>query len=169
MAPASVPFFTTSVDGSGGFIGAQIGYDWQIDSFVIGAVADIAATNIKASLSPVLGGIAFSATSRLDYFGTVRARLGYAWDRVLIYGHGGFAYGRASQDVAVAGVPIFSGSQAKTGWTIGAGVEFAAFDNVSVGLEYGFLDLGRDTVFAAGGLSERLTVHTGKLSINYRF
>lgn len=166
-----VPTLAVTTDGSGGFIGAQVGYDWQINSFVIGAVADIAATSIDTSVAGVLGGVAFAASSDLDYFGTVRARLGYAWDTVLVYGHGGFAYGKASQDVTLAGVPVFSGSQSKNGWTIGLGAEFMAFDNVSVGLEYSYLDLGRDTVFVGGGIAatEDLTAHIGKLSINYRF
>lgn len=160
-----------SVTGNGGFIGGQIGYDWQIGSFVVGGVADIAASNIGASLNAAVLGVAVSASSRIEYLGTVRARLGYSWDRVLIYGHGGFAYGGARQNIAAAGVTLFNGRQSKTGWTIGAGVEFAAFDNVSIGAEYGYVDLGRSNVFTGGGatVTERITAHTGKLSINYRF
>src|SRR5690606_5504713 len=79
---------------AGGFLGGiQAGYDWQFaQRWVVGAVADIAATDYGASISASINGVeVFDGESQLKYLGTVRARLGYTWDRTLLYGHGGFA------------------------------------------------------------------------------
>ena len=72
---------------------------------------------------------AFVATSGngLDYFGTVRGRLGYAFDRTLVYATGGFAYATGTDDGARVGLQNFAGrrNDFKTGWTVGGGVEYA--------------------------------------------
>ena len=61
--------------------------------------------------------------SSLDYFGTVRGRLGYAFDRTLVYGTGGFAYGSGSADRSFGG---FAGNDSfRTGWAVGGGIEYA--------------------------------------------
>ena len=105
-------------NGDGGFTGgAQIGYNYQIGSFVIGAEADIqwADTNEDENVT-FLAGPGFAGTfvpgvfesNAPEWWGSVRARLGVAFDRVLVYGTGGLAY---SDDTA--------------GWALGAGVEWA--------------------------------------------
>jgi outer membrane immunogenic protein len=61
--------------------------------------------------------------SKPDFFGTVRGRLGYAFDRVLFYGTGGFAYGSGgSSDF---GLPNRSRDDLQTGWAVGGGIEYA--------------------------------------------
>ena len=61
--------------------------------------------------------------SSLDFFGTVRGRLGYAFDRTLVYGTGGFAYGSGSADRSFGG---YAGNDSfRTGWAVGGGVEYA--------------------------------------------
>jgi len=61
--------------------------------------------------------------SGLDYFGTVRGRLGYAFDRTLVYGTGGFAYGSGSADRSFGG---YAGNDSfRTGWAVGGGIEYA--------------------------------------------
>jgi len=59
----------------------------------------------------------------LDFFGTVRGRIGYAFDRVLFYGTGGFAYGAGGG--RQFGLPNSSQDDFRTGWTAGGGVEYA--------------------------------------------
>ncbi|MCJ2064729.1 porin family protein, partial [Methylobacterium sp. J-088] len=57
----------------------------------------------RGALAPGYYGTAPRGLSSLDYFGTVRGRLGYAFDRTLVYGTGGFAYGSGSADRSFGG------------------------------------------------------------------
>ncbi|MCQ0988401.1 outer membrane protein [Jiella marina] len=169
-----------SNSAGGLFGGAQAGFDYQMGSIVLGAVADIAASDIDSELSVSLGGLgSATAKSELKYLGTVRARLGYAMDRFMVYGHGGFAYGETEQSLSVTGLGTLTNdnNDTKTGYVVGAGLEYAAFDNISFQTEYSYVDLGTDSIFSqsfGGGalnlnLDESLDFHTVKASINYRF
>jgi len=157
----------------GGFIGgAQVGYDWQIGNWVIGGVADIAATNHDADISADIDGFGSAeAESKLKYLGTVRARAGYSFDRTLVYGHGGFAYGETEQKIDLGGTELFNESQGRTGWTAGAGVEFAVTNRISVGTEYSYVDLGEERVFEDAGIfvDEDVAFHSVKALLNVRF
>jgi outer membrane immunogenic protein len=108
-------FFENGDDG--GFVGgAQIGYNYQIGSFVIGLETDIqwADTGDDEEVRFVPAGVTGTFipgefnNDLSDWFGTVRARAGVAFDRVLIYATGGLAY-----------------SDDSTGWVVGGGVEWA--------------------------------------------
>jgi outer membrane immunogenic protein len=162
---------SVDVSAGGAFGGGQAGFDWQTGNWVFGAVADIAVTNYGADA--VLSGVAgnASAESQLDYLGTVRARAGWAMDRTLFYGHGGFAYGRMDQNVSIGGTTVFDGDTTKTGWTLGAGVEHAFTDNLSFQTEYSYVDLGEDEVFSGGGVTvnEDTRFHMIKAAVNFRF
>lgn len=92
---------TTSYDRSGGFGGGQLGYNFQRDRFVFGVETDIQGADITGSGSANRGadlhstGYDVVANARreatLDWFGTVRGRLGYSFYSALIYFTGGFA------------------------------------------------------------------------------
>ncbi|GAB4066078.1 porin family protein [Ancylobacter sonchi] len=143
-------------DDTDGFLGGiQAGYNWQFagSPLVVGIETDIQATNIE------------SPTFSLDYFGTVRARLGFAVDQFLIYGTGGFAYGRG--DYELAGL---TNKQTNTGWTIGAGGEYAFSPNWSVKAEYLYVDLGTETyATVVGPLDVGTTANILRLGVNYKF
>lgn len=165
-----------SVSAGGGFGGAQIGYDWQVGAWVFGAVADIAKTSIDADASVTDGVDTFSASSELDYLGTVRGRVGYAFDRALVYGHGGYAYGRTKQNINVSGTDFFDGRTSRDGYAVGAGLEYAITDMISVGTEYSYVDLGTENVFVGdlgfGGdvfVNEEVKFHQIKAAVNFRF
>lgn len=140
LVPAGLPggFLST---GRGALGGVQVGYDYQLDSFVLGAVADIALSGVegRASFGGGLGG--FEYTSRLEYLGTVRARAGFLpTDDLLVYAHGGFAYGRSTPSLNAGGLPAPGFVAAnRTGWTVGAGLEYAVTENISVQTEYATL------------------------------
>lgn len=164
------------VSAGGVFGGAQVGADYQWGNFVVGAVADIFATDIDADLSVSSPADAFdfsaSATSELKYYGTVRGRLGYAHDRFLAYGHGGFAYGETEQTVVFDGTTVAdTDSDSKTGWVVGGGFEYAVTDAISVQTEYSYVDLGRDTIYSDEDFSvtEDVTFHAVKAAVNFRF
>jgi outer membrane immunogenic protein len=119
--------FTGDLDGlsgTGGLVGAQAGYNYQIDHWVIGVETDIA----YSSLSDV---------ADLDWLGKTTVRGGYAWDKFLVYAKGGVAYG----DIKFA-----DESQWNVGWTAGAGVEYAFTNNLTAKLEYNYVDLGEDDI-----------------------
>ncbi|MDQ0473103.1 outer membrane protein [Labrys wisconsinensis] len=161
--------------GSTGFTGGGLlGYNWQFSNFVLGGEADINYAGIDSSSSrafaltaPFVGNESQRYGLRSDWFGTVRARAGFAWDSLLIYGTGGLAYGdvRASarQTETQGGVTTFdwsgASSDTKVGWTAGAGIEYALDDNWIIGAEYLHVDLGRSR-FAmpdAGGSAFTMT------------
>jgi outer membrane immunogenic protein len=130
-----------------GFIGAgEAGYNWQRAQWLFGVEADLQGSDERASgdvcsiAGCPLGSTVFAANYKLDWFGTVRGRVGFLpVDRVLLYATGGLAYGHFSADVP--SLPVFWGST-RAGWTVGAGAEVAIDHNWSVKLEYLYVDLG---------------------------
>ncbi len=145
--------------GRDGFIGgAQIGWNQQYGNVVAGVEADFQGLESQrrgsSFTSPALGGLTTAATSRMDYFGTVRARLGYVpMDRLMIYVTGGLAYGNPRNDAAVGAAgtgALWAGSSDATrfGWTVGGGLEYALTNQWTAKLEYLYYDLGRRTVTA---------------------
>lgn len=174
LVPVGVPGAGFLSTGRGGLAGIQVGGDYQMDSFVVGAVADIAVTNIEGTTSITSGGVTVAYNSRLDYLGTIRARAGFLpTDSLLIYAHGGFAYGRSTPSLSVNGanVPGLVATN-RTGWTIGAGLEYAVTDNVSVLTEYAYTDLGNPTITdgsVPGQATESLKLHTLKAGVNFKF
>lgn len=176
-----------------GFVGGgQIGYNWQfMPNWLVGIEADIAYTDFRDSTTVTTlplagpGTLANTFSTRLDYLGTVRGRVGYVFDRTLIYATGGLAYGRVRNSVnffGTAGQLQFTGSESsvETGYTVGGGIEHAFLPNWTVKGEYLFYDLGRDTVNVAvipgsggGGTgynSEfRNEGHIVRAGVNYKF
>ncbi|MCJ2045582.1 outer membrane beta-barrel protein [Methylobacterium sp. J-078] len=124
-------------DSNEGFSGGgQIGYNYQFtpgSGVVVGIEADAQYldfgrsrnryTPIVGTLNPDLVPVNPNGLSGLDYFGTVRGRLGYAFDRTLVYGTGGFAYGGGGGNDF--GLPNSSRNDFRTGWTAGGGIEYA--------------------------------------------
>jgi outer membrane immunogenic protein len=184
-----------SLDHSGGFGGGQIGYNWQApgSAWVWGIEADFQGASIKddaVATLPYLGlsTVTVAAESKIDWFGTVRGRVGYAFDRVLVYATGGLAYGNIKHSIAWADTfpPGFIASASRdttrAGWVVGGGVEWAFAPNWSLKGEYQFIDLGKHSLTAqettlAGVLQPfflstddvRTQFHTARLGVNYRF
>ena len=177
---------------SNGFIGGlQAGYNQQFDMFVAGVEADINFLgNRRATGNATVTGAAagvgvtgVSASSRLDWLGTVRARAGVAFDRVFFYGTGGLAFGAPDQRLTLSGptgtTHRGTNSDTRLGWTVGAGAEFAVMDNLTLKAEYLYYDLGRNNVTAtpaqAGFAGTSNTArfenkgHIGRVGMNYRF
>lgn len=154
-----------SPKGFGG--GVHAGYNYDLGGFVIGAEADFSLSDIN--YTEVFG----PATSalRLENFGSIRARVGLPVDRFLPYVTGGFAYGSGSFNVTGGGL-TFSEKQTHTGWTVGAGAEYAVTDNVVVRAEYLYTDLGTKNYLAAavpGGVDANVNFSTLRAGISYKF
>lgn len=166
-----------TADIDGGFFGGQIGWNWQAagSPWVWGVEIDSAWADISDSASATIGGVTFTGSSELDYFGTARLRVGYAWDRVLWYVTGGVAWAHNEISFGVSTPGILAGissDNTHVGWTIGGGVEWAFADPWSVKLEYLFLDFGSESYFGGvttGGFDADAQIHTIKLGLNYRW
>lgn len=145
-----------SLDREGFIGGGQMGYNWQVSpNWVFGLEADISYTDVRRDVT-VIGttGLANTFRTRMDYLGTVRGRVGYAWDRTLLYATGGLAYADIENSVnffGPAGQLQFTGSDRRTevGYTVGAGIEHAFAPNWTVKAEYLFYDLRDHTVNVA--------------------
>jgi len=165
-------------DASGGFGGAQIGYNWQFNpNWVLGVEADIAASSYEGQVSVNVNGYNVEAGTKVDWFGTVRGRIGYAIDNVLLYGTGGFAYGDVKSSISGNIIGNFDASKSDTeyGWTIGAGLEYGITQNITFKTEYLYVDLGSQTLFdynngeQSAHIDSDTKFHTLKAGLNYKF
>lgn len=166
-----------NTDVDGWFGGGQIGWNWQGagSPWVFGVEVDSAFANIENDATIGAGAVVANAFSEMDYFGTARLRLGYAFDRAMIYATGGVAWGNNEIGVNIA-TPLFvagaSSSNMHVGYAVGGGIEWAIADNWSAKVEYLYLDFGSEQYFGgagAGGFDADLSAHTVKVGLNYRF
>lgn len=159
-----------SIDRDGFIGGGQIGYNWQSSpNLVFGLEADISYVDNRRNINvgtlslptAVPPNVPLNNTFRsgMEYFGTVRGRIGYAWDRTMVYATGGLAYAEVRNSATFfgpAGQIQFDGGgrRTETGYTVGGGIEHAFTPNWSVKAEYLYYDLGSTTAniaFVPGG------------------
>ncbi len=143
---------TDVLSPAGGFGGGQIGYNFQRGNIVFGGEADIQGADISDT--------GYGLKSKMNWFGTVRGRVGYAFNRALVYGTGGFAFGGVNND---------GYSETQTGWVLGGGVEYKLTPAWSVKGEYQYLDLGASNVVGplGDGTGNRTQVSTVRAGLNY--
>jgi len=158
LGGSTAPFDTPKADG--GFFGVHAGYNLQFGRIVLGVEADAEAPMpglihgdncgvvVGGQCGVLVGANFIQAEKQQDYFGTVRGRVGVAFDRVLVYGSGGFAYGSIHDHVLVNGVANLQQDGIRTGFAAGGGIEYALNRNLSLKLEYLRVDLGVDRLSA---------------------
>jgi high affinity Mn2+ porin len=150
--------------------GFQAGYNRQFSNhLVLGVEAD--ASFVSPIDVPRLTPAPFNTS--IDYVGTLRGRIGYAFGPWMPYLTGGLAWGHTHvivNDDAGGLVATLKGYQ--TGWTAGAGVEFAVSGNWSAKVEYDYIDLSRRMYdlggFGLPGVNVDPRIHVAKLGLNYR-
>jgi outer membrane immunogenic protein len=135
--------------------GGQAGYNWQAGRLVFGGEADIQGSSAEDMFAPYK----FSN----PWFGTLRARAGYAFENVLLYATAGLAYGGGR--LQIAGL---SESESHLGWSGGAGVELGLTPHWSARAEYLFIGLS-DKTYVLSGISSGIESHSVRLGVNYRF
>jgi len=204
---------STSFTSSGALGGFQLGYDWQFNrNWLVGLETDFDWSGINGSGSSqgsVTGIYPFTSTidEHIKWFGTLRVRLGYfPMDNLLTYVTGGFAYGRVEHSGSYVNNAIFgyalpssggysfdcfssstcfagASSSVATGWTAGAGLEYALLKNLSLKAEYLYVSLEDKSltetalkVLVAGTspLSfnvnyDRTSISVARIGLNYRF
>jgi outer membrane immunogenic protein len=164
--PLDQVFLNTGVGGSpsGVIGGAHVGYNYQINQWVFGLEGTVDGTSlsntVNAAFPFAFGGSAITAHSSADIQGSIRGRLGIAWDRALIYATGGVAFGGFNTDYSFVGntlgtlgngntiVGSNSFSKTRVGWTVGGGIDYAVTNNRSIFAEYRYTNFG--TISAPG-------------------
>ncbi|WP_213773833.1 carbohydrate porin [Bradyrhizobium sp. dw_78] len=151
--------------------GYEAGYNQQLANHVVLGIEADASFSSPAD-GPRLAPAAFNAT--LDYVSTVRGRGGYAFGNWMPYVTGGFAWGHTHIDLNDAAGNIYATpGQIQTGWTVGAGVEFAVSGHWTAKLEYDYIDLTHRIYDLSGfglpSIGVDPSVHLFKAGLNYRF
>ena len=163
-------FASANLAISGYSLGGQIGCDYQFaPNWVLGIEGAAAGGNIggKSAVAQP-GGIPGDSASfhdTTDLLTSVTARVGYAWDRWLLYAKGGAAWAddRYSASGGFLGTPFdFEASENRFGWTAGAGIEWAFCNDWSVKLEYDYYGFGSRSVT----FIDANTGNVGPLNIN---
>jgi outer membrane immunogenic protein len=157
----------------GWLAGVQGGYNYQIGQFIVGVEAEYSWADVKYE-TPLFGG---TLTLKNDYFATAAARLGYAFDRSLVYAKVGGAWTRDKWDANDGAGGTATATSSRTGWLLGAGFEYAFWDNLSVKVEYDYIKFGTvsPSFTTAGGLTVsgsgdvKLDTQVVKAGVNYRF
>jgi outer membrane immunogenic protein len=145
----------------GVLLGVQVGFNYQSSNFVFGAGADMAWSSAKRTSTV---GTA-TATTDVDYLGTLFLRGGYAWDNWLWYLKAGVAWMAVKYATTTVSV-----SDTRFGWLLGTGIEWGFWHNWSGFLEYNYLDFGSRTYTAlATGERIKSQAHLITLGANYRF
>jgi outer membrane immunogenic protein len=174
-------------NATGGTVGGQIGYRWQVTNWVFGVEAqgnwaDFTGTNVNLAIPQL------NDHTKMDAFGLFTGQVGWAWNNVLFYAKGGAAvvddkyttvFNTTVVGVAPAGALFTNGSETRWGGTAGVGVEFGFAPGWSVGVEYDHLWLGTDDrihaivlpAFPASTLTQRISqnVDIGLVRVNYTF
>jgi outer membrane immunogenic protein len=175
FAPA--PLFANNNGGNNiRFIGGgQGGFNWQVNQFVFGIEADgqaLVGGNNNNNNNGFFGGN--GGGSNTAFLGTARGRLGIAFDRFLVYGTGGFAYGTGGNRFNNAFITN-NGDNWRVGYAAGAGIEYAIINNWSVKVEYLYTDLRRSNNnnigLLGGGFQNdfRERNHIVRAGLNYKF
>jgi outer membrane immunogenic protein len=165
---------TTNVPVSGGLLGATVGFNAQMDSFVLGIEGDIAWSGATGTAA-CTANPAFTCEGNLNWLGTIKGRAGVAMDRVLIFGTAGLAAGGVTANIIPAAVGLtntFSGTM--TGWTVGAGIEAAVTEAITVKAEYQYVRMGGlqapvGTLSSIEASNLSTTNHVVKVGVNFHF
>lgn len=179
-----------ALDANGIIGGGQIGYNWQIGRALVGLEADVDVPSLKTSQAGTFGfpstpGTFFTVATSVstDWLMTVRPRVGWTANNWLLYVTGGLAVAKEnfSQTIGLIAPSVltdtFSATQA--GWTVGAGIEAKLNPNLSLKVEYLYVDLGTTPStagiltppFPASGVNSatRLSVSVARVGLNWHF
>jgi outer membrane immunogenic protein len=158
---------------SGGTVGGQIGYRWQLNSWVFGLEAQGNWADFTGSNASLVTPDTTNST-KIDAFGLFTGQIGYAWDRALFYVKGGAAVtdNKYTSITTGPGGGFDNANETRWGAAVGAGVEYAFAPNWSVGFEYDHLFMGNNDVVSNGGfftdhIKEDVDLFTAR--VNYKF
>jgi len=161
-----------TLDIDGGLIGAQVGCNYQFSSWVIGVQGDWDWSGSSGSFNDLVF-LGTTDSVKIKSLASVTGRLGYAWDRFLLYAKGGGAWESDDYSATFLGASS-TASDTRSGWTVGGGGEYAFTDWLTGFVEYDHYDLGTKTENFTGALGtfstnvqERKDVVKGGLNIKF--
>ena len=160
------PVVPYSIDPHGFIGGGHLGYNHQIGQWVFGLEGDLEAANVKGLTTQTAAGLPYFFNTDAQMLASVRGRAGIALDAWLLYTTGGVAW--ANVDTP----PLNALSSTRTGWTLGAGVEYALNPNWTTRLEYRYTDFGRERAPGAEAASfddNAFSFHALRVGLTYRF
>jgi outer membrane immunogenic protein len=170
-----------STDGfpiPGFLVGGIVGVNYQIGQYVFGIEGDGDWTNLRGNSGPTCGGIAAvvppptTCQTQSDWLATARGRVGYAFDRILLYGTAGAAFGNVQTGL---NPPSTFDSATEAGWTAGVGVEIAFAQNWTAKVEYLFVDLPNGSCTTIGncggaaGSTATFSENIVRAGVNFKF
>jgi outer membrane immunogenic protein len=156
-------------EGDGWLGGGQVGYNWQTGNIVFGVEFSGSLADISGSHTSLIGA-PDQYRSEVSSVFLLTGRVGYAFDRLLVYATGGGAWVRDRFEYV--GAATESIKQTRGGWTIGAGLEYAFSPNWSLAAQYNFINLGdKDVTFPLAGFTANTDseLHLATVRLNYRF
>lgn len=178
-APSPFSPYPTNVSSpegvkAGGFVGCNYQF---AGGFVLGAEGDAEWANIKGGTADFVGtGLPPDYyNTNIDFQASARGRIGYAFDRMLVYATGGAAWAHITEhDVVGATGASLNTSTTQPGWTVGGGLEYAFTDNLIARVEYRYSDFGTLSYSAAPVFplfteNHKVTENAVRLGISYKF
>ncbi|HTV32291.1 MAG TPA: outer membrane protein [Methylocella sp.] len=138
VTPVVTGVFPSTANADGVVGGAHLGYNWKVNQFVLGLEGEIDGVDLTQTISPVYY---VSLNTNLYLQGALLGRIGYAFERVLVYATGGGVEGLLKNSYTVLGT-LSTLPEAHSGWTVGGGVEYAVDDHWSARIEYRHSDFG---------------------------
>ena len=174
----STPDSSVNLGINGYMIGGQFGCDYQFASnLLLGIEATASGGNIGGNTNFALpAGDSGTFHETTDFMASVTGRVGYAWDRWLVYAKGGVAWaGDRYSTFDALQTYDFDGVETRTGWTAGVGVEWAFWQSWSVRVEYDYYGLGQgsvnfidSTISGASGVENiKQNIQVVKLGVNF--
>lgn len=156
-------------DVNGFAIGALAGYNYEFSGgFVVGAELD--GTYVTGSHTNSASFVGVSVKAQQQWTDHARLRLGYAFDRALLFVAGGYSY--ADENISFSGASVSSGPSSFSGWNLGAGIDYAVTDNWVARLEYIHDQFGNRS-FTTGGaplnISQRTSDDLVRAALIYKF
>ena len=154
------------LDLAGWLVGVDAGFNFTVGSgLVLGVVGDIAWADINGEDT-----FAFDTTHTIDWQGSLRGRVGFDGGAFMPYLTGGLAFAHGTRTTSL-GAPN-SAEATHVGWTVGAGVEFAVSEELSVDLLYRYSDLSEELYVWSGPGTDPtigLTTHTVQVGLHWNF
>ncbi|MGH6837860.1 MAG: outer membrane protein [Methylocella sp.] len=162
-------FFNTKPNGVLG--GIHVGYNLQYAQWVGGIEGTVDGTSLEGTRVSD-GGVTMGTRTKVQ--GSIRARIGIALDRVLLYGTGGAAFAGFTNEYDFGLTE--TDSRTRAGWTVGGGIEYAVTNNWSIGAEYRYSDFGHIVDFPFSTLTlgtvsftHHLTENQVQARVSYKF
>ena len=167
--------FEGAFDADGWLAGAQVGYNYQVNQFVVGIEVDGSFTDIVGRRASLVSPPPQRDVLKLEVEGlvTVAGRFGWAWNNALLYGKGGVAFVRNHVQYTDNGAG--NAHEWKSGWMVGGGAEYGITPSISAKLEYNYMDFGTKHYdlapcnSCADLVDLKQHIHVVKAGLNWRF